>query len=501
MATRRTVLRATLAGATIATFVGTLGGLRNAVAAGAAVPVRKTLHGMSPDDDDLVAYRDFVGIMQQKDQSAPLSWLGFSLQHGNMDTGRYKYCPHGDWYFLPWHRAYVVMYENAVRTLTSHPRFAMPYWDWTLDRTIPSPFTDTTYKGKPNPLYVSTRTLSNPTRWPLRDSIVGPKVMEAIYRENDFQLFGTSKNPAQNNLDMSWVVRGGGSQGILERTPHNTVHNYTGGFMPSPGSPRDPVFFMHHSNIDRIWAYWNAMGKSNTSGMDPATQRLWLEMNFKDNYISPTGTLYGAVVKNLQSTQALGYTYSGLPVAAKQTVDAHRASRLLALFGGGDSLNVEALTPLPTLNVEAASPTHALVKQTRLRQSMMQLVTAEKQPTRTPEVYALIKDITVAPGIDALRVFVNADKVDASTPDTDPHFVTQISFLQHGDNGEAHSEGDHKALPSTLVDLTPTLRELSRSGQLKDDTVSLQLIAVPREGAAPDAKSDVVPASVEIAVL
>ena len=496
MPTRRTVLQAALAGGAIATFHGTLGGLRAAVAAG-ALPTRKTLNGMPLDDPDLSAYRDFVGIMQGYDQSKPLSWLGYSLQHGNYDTGRYKYCPHGDWYFLPWHREYVVMYEKAVRVLTKSPNFAMPYWDWTVDRLIPSAFTDPTYKGKTNPLYVSTRTLTDKARWPLPDSIVGPDVMKKIYSETDFQLFGTSKNPKQNDLDMKWVVAGGGAQGTLERTPHNTVHNYTGGYMPTAGSPRDPVFMMHHGNIDRIWAYWNAMGNSNLAGMDAATQRLWLEMNFKDNYLAPDGTPYSKVVKDLQSTSALGYQYSGLPAATKISYDADRAKRLLSLFAAGEGVrSVEAVQILTTPNTDAATPDKPLVKRASLAKSVRNLVAAEGQPKRTPEVYALIKHIKVPNAIEAVRVFVNAENVTSATPDTDPHFVTQLSFLRHDGDHEGHGE---KEDPSALVDLTPALRALMKSGELKDDTISLSIIAVPRPGT--EGPTEVVPAVVEIAVL
>lgn len=497
MPTRRTVLQAAIAGGTVAVFSGTLGGLRAAVAA-STVPVRRTLGKMALDDPDLSAYRDFVGIMLGYDQSKLVSWLGYSLQHGTYGGG-YKYCPHGDWYFLPWHREYVVMYEKAVRALTSHPQFAMPYWDWTADRNFPAAFSDPTYNGKPNPLYVSTRTLNNKAHWPLPDSIVGPKVIESIYKETDFQLFGTSKNPAQKDLDMKWVVAGGGVQGTLERTPHNTVHNYTGGYMPSAGSPRDPVFFMHHGNIDRIWAYWNAMGNSNLSGMDSATQRLWLEMNFKDNYITPTGTLYSQTPKGVQNTIALGYTYEGLPAPKKIAADPTRAKRLLALFNEGEGTkSVEGMEVLLSPNSEAATPDKPLIKQARLNSSRLAMVTAEsKGAERAPEVFALIKNIAVPGSVEAVRVFVNASNVTADTPDTDPHFVAQISFLRH--------DGDHadhaKAPPSTLVDLTPTLRELAKGGQLKDDTISLQIIAVKREGAEDAGKPEVVPASVEIAVL
>jgi hypothetical protein len=55
----------------------------------------------------------------------------------------------------------------------------------------------------------------------------------------------------------AWIVSGGGVQGTLEALPHNQVHNSIGGWMPTPASPRDPIFFMHHCNIDRIWAVWN----------------------------------------------------------------------------------------------------------------------------------------------------------------------------------------------------------------------------------------------------
>jgi tyrosinase len=470
-------------------FVGKLDGLL--ALAQTSVPVRRSLHGMALDDPDLDAYRTFVGLMLAKDQSKPASWLGFSLQHGTYGGG-YKYCPHGDWYFLPWHRAFVVMYENAVRALTGHSRFAMPYWDWTVDRNFPQAFNDATYKGKPNPLYVQGRTLSDPTRWPLPDSIVGPDVMARIYGETDFQAFGTSKNPAQNSLDMSWVVKGGGVQGTLERTPHNNIHNYIGKYMPSAGSPRDPIFMMHHGNIDRIWAYWNGLGRSNTSGMDPATQKLWLEMNFRDNYLHPDGTPYSAVVKDVQSITALGYTYDNLPKAADKVVfKAERANRLHALFAGATAAGLRVL---PGPRHLAATPAKPLRQEAKLPRTTL----AEKAPEggRTLEVYAIIRDMMVSPSVESVRVFVNAPNVTSKTPDSDPHFVDQIGILLHSEKDE-----HHKAPPSALVDLTPALRKLEKLGQLQGDTVSVVLLPVLRPGVAANTAASVVPASIEIAVL
>jgi tyrosinase len=58
---------------------------------------------------------------------------------------------------------------------------------------------------------------------------------------------------------------------VLEGLPHNKVHNFIGGVGPlDPGpygymtnflSPVDPVFFLHHANIDRLWDVWTRKQK------------------------------------------------------------------------------------------------------------------------------------------------------------------------------------------------------------------------------------------------
>ncbi len=63
-----------------------------------------------------------------------------------------------------------------------------------------------------------------------------------------------------------------GSFSVLEGMPHNNVHNYIGGVGPlDPGpygnmtnflSPVDPIFFLHHSNMDRLWDVWTRRQKA-----------------------------------------------------------------------------------------------------------------------------------------------------------------------------------------------------------------------------------------------
>jgi len=497
MVTRRVLLKAGLGAGAASVFSGAVGGL--AAFAQSGPVVRRSLHDMALDDPDHETYRDFVGIMQARDQNDPVSWLQYSLMHGRYGGG-YRYCPHGDWYFLPWHREFVLMYERAARALTGNAAFAMPYWDWTVDRVMPQAFTDPSYKGKPNPLYVSGRTL-NTSNWPLPDAWVGADVLKnRVYAETNFQLFGTSKNPRQDSLDMAWVVRGGGVQGFLEGTPHNLIHNAIGAFMPTAGSPRDPIFFMHHGNIDRIWANWNALGRSNTVDMTPSDRNLWLNMYFDKNYISPTGALYGAYPRDLQDTRALGYTYPGLPQPDGLLPDQKRDAQLLSILGA-EGGKIENLLVLPAANTEAATLRAPLVKRVRMSTAMQaEVVDSGAGPADGVEVFALIREMAVGPDVSSVRVFVNDDAVTANTPSSDPHFAGEIGFLAHPEGAGGH-EGHEKAPPSAMIELTDTVRALSKRGLLGGDQLSVQLVPVLRDGARDGAGARVVPAAVEIIVV
>jgi tyrosinase len=492
MITKRTALKAAIAMGATTAFQGLVPGL--GAFAAKAPRVRRSVNTMALDDPDLETYREFVGLMRARKPTTRVSWVGFASQHGSETA--FKYCPHGDWYFLPWHRGYVEMYEKAAASLTHHPKFAMPYWDWTTLRQLPAAFTDPTYKGKPNPLYVPGRgddpsMARNPLTGgnALTDALVGPEVMQDIYDETVFEVFGTSRNPLQKNLDPRWVTAGGGNQGTLESTPHNNVHNNIGGFMPQSNSPRDPIFMMHHGNIDRIWAHWNALGRKNS------TNRLWLDMPFTDNYISAAGRFYSRTVRDLQSTAALGYTYDTTPRPDDRKADPVRARNLEALFNpaaparprrikrtGVGAGRATAQLDIPfKLNVPLEGPVGRPLGQDDLLKH---------------DVVAIISEILIGKNVRAIRVFINRGAVTQDIPDTDPNYVTTLSFLDHG-AGAGHA--GHKARPSTIVNLTRTLRRLAQSSKLDSDHITVQLLPVPVPGVPPGEVGEVTPASVEIA--
>src|SRR6266852_4771874 len=77
----------------------------------------------------------------------------------------------------------------------------------------------------------------------------------------DFITFGSPKTMAHSGLS---------GFSVLENQPHNNVHNCVGGFFTDSSgrttnaggfmqaflSPVDPIFFLHHANMDRIWDVW-----------------------------------------------------------------------------------------------------------------------------------------------------------------------------------------------------------------------------------------------------
>ena len=66
------------------------------------------------------SYKKAVGAMLALDPSDPRNWYRNAMVH-LLD------CPHGNWWFLPWHRAYLGWFEETCRELSGGPDFALPY--------------------------------------------------------------------------------------------------------------------------------------------------------------------------------------------------------------------------------------------------------------------------------------------------------------------------------------------------------------------------------------
>lgn len=227
-------------------------------------------------------------------------------------------CPHGNWWFLPWHRGYLGWWEQTVRSLSGNPKFAFPYWDWTAQPYVPDAF----WQGVLNPSaseFISSwsnfQAQLKPAMTAFYASLTPAQQTELADRSSPGQDFTTvdglfaaaqsmffppsgARSLTQSDPNFDQVTKqavslptiqaalanttftgsngGFGSDiapqhsqtvgfGILEGQPHNNVHNNVGGFMGDFLSPVDPVFMAHHSNIDRLWWVWT--GKQTAAGL------------------------------------------------------------------------------------------------------------------------------------------------------------------------------------------------------------------------------------------
>ncbi len=202
-------------------------------------PVRRNINTMTDSDPMLVSYRAAVAAMKALPESNPRSWQAQANIHDN-------FCPHGNWHFLAWHRAYLWYFEEICRELSGNNEFALPYWNWQNDRQIPAAF----WGGASNPLFESDRNATASST--IVSGVYAPSYIENILDETNFEVFASAAIAAGANPHTTSAP-----QGPLESGPHNSTHGFVGGIMGTFQSPRDAIFWTHHNIIDAIWVDWN----------------------------------------------------------------------------------------------------------------------------------------------------------------------------------------------------------------------------------------------------
>lgn len=185
----------------------------------------------------------------------------------NMHTGPTLGESHNNWGFLPWHRCYLLDLERQLQGLD--PTVTLPYWQW--DNPAPQ-ILALAFMGLPNSINRVQFTPGHPfNQWKtegqsgiVRGTGFPPTQAPGLKSEaatlalgnGVFTIFGLPFQPPQ--------------QGGIEGLPHGTAHtSYGSGYIINPASaPRDPMFFLLHDNVDRLWAKWQWYYKR-TKDTDP----------------------------------------------------------------------------------------------------------------------------------------------------------------------------------------------------------------------------------------
>ena len=136
---------------------------------------------------------------------------------------------HRSSHFLPWHREMIRRFENQLQDF--RPAITLPYWNSSNDRGTDAALWNNGFMGQFN------------AAWNLGRAL-GPKPTCAnLPTQQQVQT-----NRGRGTYDVFWPE--------LENPIHNGPHCWVGGEMNQADSPHDPVFYLHHCWIDKLWAMW-----------------------------------------------------------------------------------------------------------------------------------------------------------------------------------------------------------------------------------------------------
>lgn len=348
-----------------------------------ALRVRKNVKALTRQErrDFVAAVRALKSVRSPFDRKLSYydQFVAWHLSLYPCGMGHEMIRPHGGPMFLPWHRLFLLRFENALRKVSGKP-ITVPYWDWSDRASTPVVFADDFMGGDGDPdddFAVKTGPFRK-GRWALRVHPVGsqwsasatpyltrhfgsvpgftslPTPADVRFVQErpryDVAPYDPSSDPNlsfRNALEGFWQSAGPtrvpagtmvcGPDGVMSTASgpamHNLVHVWVGGLigaspmgpragtMVLPTSPNDPVFFLHHANIDRLWAEWQ-----DEHGVDTYEPVSCDQQALEDGCRANTGTdrmhpPFEATPADVADIRTLGYRYGTRTSAVSEDDD------------------------------------------------------------------------------------------------------------------------------------------------------------------------------------
>ena len=260
---------------------------------------------------------------------------------------------------------------------------------------------------------------------------------------------------------------GGGVSGALESLPHNKVHVDISGAMGDPNTAGlDPIFWLHHANIDRLWQVWlNQGNRSNPT----STKWSGFEFYFHDK----DGKSVSLICEAVEDTRKIlsGYTYEGVPADIPVNEEALVMTKL------------KSFPAMPLEVVTASVKAHSLTGQKSTvslslssdKKSSVRLkglaATAEVggEPTRTLLRFENIKGKGLVP---IHSVYINLPEGENSTQS---YYAGSLALfgLENASTSDSHNSGSGLTEHFEITELMDNLRRLPN---WSDDKLDVQIV-------------------------
>ncbi|KAJ9541086.1 hypothetical protein OSB04_027592 [Centaurea solstitialis] len=294
------------------------------------------------DSDYIHKFIKAIEIMKSLPEDHPHSFMQQAAVHCAYCNDSYKQQGHSNlniqvhksWLFFPFHRQYLYFFEKICGKLIGDPDFAIPFWNWDAPDGMEIPGM---YTHRESPLYDALR---NADHQP-------PCVVDLQYdteekhrsREDQVVLnLSTMHRQMISGANTTSLFMGNpyhagdrpcAGSGTIEGVPHDTLHTWTGDksrpYLENMGTfysaARDPMFYGHHANVDRMWYLWKTIDATRQDFGD----KDWLETFFY--FYDENAQMVRFKVKDCLDTEKLGYTYQKVDIPWKNAKPTPRLIR------------------------------------------------------------------------------------------------------------------------------------------------------------------------------
>ncbi|CAJ2659520.1 unnamed protein product [Trifolium pratense] len=426
--------------------------------------VRKPFHLI---DEELIAkFEKGIALMKALPEDDPRSFYQQSKIHCAYCNGAYhqqypfenlKVDIHRSWLFFPFHRMYLYFFERILGNLIGDPNFAIPFWSWDSieGMQIPKHFTRLN-----SSLYHKLRDKNHmpphvvDLNYKLKENYVSANKQISF---NFATMYRQMVLASTKELFMGSPLRLGDEShpgiGSVESAPHNTMHSWVGA-SETPNredmgtfytAARDPLFYPHHSNLDRMWVMWKNLGEGRKDYSDDLD---WLESTFF--FYDENANLVRVKIRDSIDTIKLGYVYEDVNMpwlnfkpTSKRKSKELREAKIAKILSSREKI----FFPLVLDSIKSV-----IVKRPKKLRSKV-----EKEQE---------EEVLVIEGIEfgsdkSIAFDVHVDDVEDDLSDPDQvEFVGSFVSLHHGHNGKTSTSfkvGISKVLENLNVDVDDDL--------------------------------------------